>query len=180
MQDDFFVVVFLNLTPFSSRAASGLLMLLTNLLTCSKCLVISVASTISMIACRNVRYSFLERERERERERGGQESDGWRQDRGEEGPEEPERVRDDSVVNSMKPRVNSFSLLTAVTAAMNGCFVHPLPLWGDQHMWAILLWDSNHITTPPLSTHTQCRFHQQAQLIGCDASGNVWCEQFFF
>ena len=65
MQDDFFVF---SLTPFSSRAASGLLMLLTNLLTCSKCLVISVASTISMIACRNVRYSFLERERERERE----------------------------------------------------------------------------------------------------------------
>lgn len=53
------------LTPFSSRAASGLLMLLTNLLTCSKCLVISVASTISMIACRSVRYSFLGRSAER-------------------------------------------------------------------------------------------------------------------
>lgn len=52
-----------SLTPFSSRAASGLLMLLTNLLTCSKCLVISVASTISMIACRSVRYSFLGRRR---------------------------------------------------------------------------------------------------------------------
>lgn len=174
MQDDFFLF---SLTPFSSRAASGLLMLLTNLLTCSKCLVISVASTISMIACRNVRYSFLDRERERERWSGIRRVKAGQE---EEGAEEPERVRDDSVVNSMKPRVNSFSLLTAVTAAMNGCFVHLLPLWGDQHMWAILLWDSNHITTPPLSTHTQCRFHQQAQLICCDASGNVWREQFFF
>lgn len=40
-------------------AAIGLLMLLTNLLTCSKCLVISVASTMSMMACRNVRNWFL-------------------------------------------------------------------------------------------------------------------------
>lgn len=67
--------------------------------------------------------SWRERERERwsgiRRVKAGQE---------EEGAEEPERVRDDSVVNSMKPRVNSFSLLTAVTAAMNGCFVHLLPL----------------------------------------------------
>lgn len=52
-----------HLTPFSSKAAIGLLMLLTNLLTCSKCLVISVASTMSMIACRSVRYSFLKRVR---------------------------------------------------------------------------------------------------------------------
>ena len=49
------------LTPFSSKAAKGLLMLLTNLLTCSKCLVISVARTMSMMACRSVRYSFLNR-----------------------------------------------------------------------------------------------------------------------
>lgn len=53
-----------DLTPFSSRAANGLLMLLTNLLTCSKCLVISVARTMSMMACRSDRYSFLERETE--------------------------------------------------------------------------------------------------------------------
>ncbi len=33
----------------------GLLMLLTNLLTCSKCLVISVAKSMSIIACRSVR-----------------------------------------------------------------------------------------------------------------------------
>lgn len=43
----------------SSRAAIGLLMLFTNLLTCSKCLVISVASTMSMTACRSVRNWFL-------------------------------------------------------------------------------------------------------------------------
>ncbi len=40
-------------------AAIGLLMLLTNLLTCSKCLVISVAKTMSIIACRSVRNWFL-------------------------------------------------------------------------------------------------------------------------
>lgn len=40
-------------------AAIGLLMLLTNLLTCSKCLVISVANTMSIIACRSVRNWFL-------------------------------------------------------------------------------------------------------------------------
>lgn len=56
-----------DLTPFSSRAANGLLMLLTNLLTCSKCLVISVARTMSMMACRSDLYSFLERERQRRR-----------------------------------------------------------------------------------------------------------------
>lgn len=58
-------ILLVTLTPFSSRAASGLLMLLTNLLTCSKCLVISVASTISMMACRSVRYSFLRKRKER-------------------------------------------------------------------------------------------------------------------
>lgn len=57
-----------DLTPFSSRAANGLLMLLTNLLTCSKCLVISVARTMSMMACRSDLYSFLERERKRDRD----------------------------------------------------------------------------------------------------------------
>lgn len=45
-------------------AAIGLLMLLTNLLTCSKCLVISVASTMSIIACRSVRNWFLSDVRE--------------------------------------------------------------------------------------------------------------------
>lgn len=65
--------LFSKLTPFSSRAASGLLMLLTNLLTCSKCLVISVARTISMIACRSVRYSFLGEE-ERGRDDEGRDS----------------------------------------------------------------------------------------------------------
>lgn len=59
----------LKLTAFSSRAANGLLMLLTNLLTCSKCLVISVARTMSMTACRSVRYSFLERQRQKRRVR---------------------------------------------------------------------------------------------------------------
>lgn len=43
------------LTSFTSSAARGLLTLLTNLLTCSKCFVISVAKTMSMIAWRSVR-----------------------------------------------------------------------------------------------------------------------------
>lgn len=68
----------INLTPFSSRAASGLLMLLTNLLTCSKCLVISVASTISMIACRSVRYSFLGRRKTGGTERRTEGQRWWR------------------------------------------------------------------------------------------------------
>lgn len=50
------------LTPFSSSAAKGLLMLLTNLLTCSKCFVISVARTMSIMTWRRVRYSFLFKE----------------------------------------------------------------------------------------------------------------------
>ncbi len=40
--------------PVSSDAI-GLLMLFTNLFTCSKCFVISVARTISIMAWRNVR-----------------------------------------------------------------------------------------------------------------------------
>lgn len=55
----------LTLVLVSSMAAIGLLMLLTNLLTCSKCLVISVASTMSMMACRSVRNWFLEERRTR-------------------------------------------------------------------------------------------------------------------
>ena len=43
----------------SSMAAMGLLTLLTNLLTCSKCRVISVARTMSMMACRRVRNWVL-------------------------------------------------------------------------------------------------------------------------
>lgn len=50
------------LFPFSSSAAKGLLMLLTNLLTCSKCFVISVAKTMSIMTWRRVRYSFLFKE----------------------------------------------------------------------------------------------------------------------
>lgn len=71
------------LTPFSSRAANGLLMLLTNLLTCSKCLVISVARTMSIMACRRVLYSFLERERERWRYSMGRIQMGARWENGE-------------------------------------------------------------------------------------------------
>lgn len=48
------------LTFVSSRAAIGLLMLFTNLLTCSKCRVISVASTMSITACLSVRNWFLQ------------------------------------------------------------------------------------------------------------------------
>lgn len=47
-------------------ALMGLLMLFTNLLTCSKCRVISVASTMSIMACRRVRNWFLNVERLRE------------------------------------------------------------------------------------------------------------------
>lgn len=43
-----------SLTIFSSSSAKGLLTLLTNLLTCSKCFVISVAKTMSIIAWRSV------------------------------------------------------------------------------------------------------------------------------
>lgn len=61
----------LTVIPPSSMAAIGLLMLLTNLLTCSKCLVISVASTMSMMACRSVRNWFLsEAKREESQSRG--------------------------------------------------------------------------------------------------------------
>lgn len=49
----------LTLVLVSSMAAMGLLMLFTNLLTCSKCRVISVASTMSIMACRSVRNWFL-------------------------------------------------------------------------------------------------------------------------
>ncbi len=56
----------LTLELVSSMALMGLLMLFTNLLTCSKCRVISVASTMSIMACRRVRNWFLNFERLRE------------------------------------------------------------------------------------------------------------------
>lgn len=71
-----------------------------------------------MIACRSVRYSFLDRINRLKEGKAAR----------------AERERDDSVVNSMETRVNSFSFLTAVTAAMNGRFVYRPPLGGTQHM----------------------------------------------
>lgn len=58
--------VCLTLELVSSMALMGLLMLFTNLLTCSKCRVISVANTMSIMACRRVRNWVLNIERLRE------------------------------------------------------------------------------------------------------------------
>lgn len=135
-----------DLTPFSSRAANGLLMLLTNLLTCSKCLVISVARTMSMMACRSDRYSFLGRETETDGESA----------RGEFGRvQEGKMERDDSVVNSMERRVNSFSILTAVTAVMNGCFVY-CPLRGLAHVSHSAWGFKSHYSSNVGNTHKWC------------------------
>ncbi len=61
---------------------------------------------------------------------------------------------EDSVVNSMKTRVNSFPLLTAVTVAMNGCFVHLPPLRGPAHVSYSALGLKSHYYPAAVNTHT--------------------------
>lgn len=59
----------------------------------------------------------------------------------------------DSMVNSMETRVNSF-LLTAVTVAMNGCFVHHSPLRGPAHVSYSVLGLKSHYYAATVNTKT--------------------------
>lgn len=125
------------LTPFSSRAANGLLMLLTNLLTCSKCLVISVARTMSIIACRSVRYSFLEREREETEAESqhGQNTAGRKRGKWNETTVRWRAWRGVWTVSPFWLQWQRWWMDVLFT----------VPIWGDRHMWAVSLGDSNHI-----------------------------------
>lgn len=124
-------------TPFSSRAASGLLMLLTNLLTCSKCFVISVASTISMMACRSVRYSFLGTETNGDSWTTSEKSYAW----------EKKTEREMTALQIARGLEWTVfpSWLRWQWRWIDALFT--LPLWADQHARDILLLESNRITT---------------------------------